>query len=49
MTCPPEAEKAEYTKITRAVLNPAKLERLGWHPRFDLREGLEATYRCCKD
>lgn len=46
---PPEAEKAGYTKITRAVLNPAKLERLGWHPRFDLREGLEATYRCCKD
>ena len=45
---PPEAEKAGYTKITRAVLNPAKLEGLGWTPRYDLRQGLEATYRCCK-
>ena len=45
---PPETEKAGYTKITRAVLNPAKLEGLGWRPRFDLRAGLEQTYRCCK-
>ena len=45
---PPEAEKAGYTKVTRAVLNPAKLEALGWRARFDLRAGLEATYRCCK-
>ena len=45
---PPEAEKAGYTKITRAVLNPAKTEALGWRPQFDLREGLTATYRCCK-
>ncbi len=45
---PPEVEKAGYTKVTRAVLNPAKLEKLGWMPRYDLRQGLEATYRCCK-
>ena len=45
---PPEVEKAGYTRITRAVLNPAKLEGLGWTPRYDLRQGLEATYRCCK-
>ena len=45
---PPEVEKTGYTKITRAVLNPAKLEALGWMPKYDLRRGLEATYRCCK-
>lgn len=44
---PPEVEKAGYTKITRAVLNPAKLEGLGWFARYDLRAGLEETYRCC--
>ena len=45
---PPEAERAGYTKITRAVLNPAKLEGLGWTAKYDLRRGLEETYRCCK-
>lgn len=45
---PPEVERAGYTKITRAVLNPAKLEGLGWSAKYDLRSGLEATYRCCK-
>ena len=45
---PPEVERAGYTKVTRAVLNSAKLEGLGWTPRFDLRAGLEATYGCCK-
>ena len=44
---PPEVEKAGYTKVTRAVLNPAKIEGLGWSARYDLREGLEETYRCC--
>ena len=45
---PPEVEKAGYTKISRAVLNPAKLEGLGWKPRYGLREGLEESYRACK-
>ena len=45
---PPEAERAGYTRITRAVLNPAKLEGLGWRPKYDLRAGLEQTYLCCK-
>ena len=44
---PPEAERAGYTKVTRAVLNPAKIERLGWQPRDDLAEGLRETYLCC--
>lgn len=41
---PPEVEKAGYTRVTRAVLNPAKLEGLGWRPRYDLRAGLEETF-----
>ena len=45
---PPELEKAGYTPISRAVLNPAKLEGLGWQAKFALREGLEESYRACK-
>ena len=45
---PPEMEKAGYTPVTRAVLNPAKLEALGWQPRYGLRQGLEASWRACK-
>ena len=45
---PPELEKAGYTKISRAVLNPTKLEGLGWKPRYGLREVLEESYRACK-
>ena len=45
---PPELEKAGYTRVSRAVLNPAKLEGLGWRPRYGLREGLEESYRACK-
>lgn len=41
---PPEAEKAGYTKITRAVFDPTKLENLGWQPEYDLRAGLESTF-----
>ena len=44
---PPELEKAGYTRVSRAVLNPSKLEGLGWQARYDLRAGLEETYKCC--
>ena len=40
---PPEIERAGYTRITRAVLNPAKLEALGWRARYDLGTGLGHT------
>ena len=45
---PPAVEQAGYTKITRAVLNPEKLEGLGWSAKYDLRTGLEHTYQCLK-
>ncbi len=45
---PPAVEQAGYTKITRAVLNPAKLEGMGWSAKYDLKTGLEHTFRCLK-
>ena len=44
---PPEAERAGYSRVTRAVLNPAKLEKLGWQAQYDLNTGLEHTFRHC--
>lgn len=40
---PPEAERAGYSAVTRAVLDPGKLMRLGWHAEYDLRTGLAHT------
>lgn len=40
---PPESERAGYSAVTRAVLNPEKLMNLGWHAAYDLREGLMHT------
>ena len=45
---PPEVERAGYTRVTRAVLNPEKLEALGWRSAYDLRTGLQHTYECLK-
>lgn len=41
---PPEAEKAGYSKVTRAVLDPAKLEKLGWQGEYSLEKGLKHTF-----
>ena len=40
---PPESERAGYSAVTRAVLNPEKLMNLGWRAAYDLREGLSHT------
>ena len=40
---PPEAERAGYSAVTRAVLDPGKLLRLGWRAAYDLRTGLSHT------
>lgn len=45
---PPALEQAGYTKVTRAVLNPARLEGLGFRAKYGLREGLEQTLGCLK-
>ena len=46
---PPEVERAGYTKVTRAVLNPEALEALGWQASYDLPTGLRHTFDCLKD
>ena len=46
---PPEAEAAGYTRVTRAVLNPAKLEALGWRAEYDLETGLRHTFLCARE
>ena len=40
---PDAVEQAGYTRVARAVLDPSKLEALGWKPRYDLRAGLQDT------
>ena len=40
---PPEAERAGYSAVTRAVQNPGKLESLGWKGHTALKEGLQHT------
>lgn len=43
---PSEDESKGYSKVSRAVLDAAKLERLGWIPHYDLENGLLDTYTC---
>lgn len=45
---PPAVERAGYTRVTRAVLNPEKLESLGWQSLYDLPTGLRHTFECLK-
>ena len=42
---PPEAERAGYSAVTRAVQNPARLESLGWRAKAALNEGLSHTLK----
>ena len=37
---PTQTEASGYSRVTRAVLDAAKLQRLGWEPQYDLRNGL---------
>ncbi|MBR1558686.1 MAG: NAD-dependent epimerase/dehydratase family protein [Clostridia bacterium] len=45
---PSDVERAGYTRVTRAVLDPARLMALGWRAQYDLKTGLEHTYRILK-
>ena len=40
-----ERERKGYNMMDNSSLDAEKLERLGWHARFDLREGVAATVR----
>lgn len=41
---PSDAERAGYSRVPRAVLNPAKLEKLGFAAEYSLESGLRETY-----
>jgi len=45
---PDDVEKAGYSRVSRAVLYPAKLESLGFIPEYDLRKGLKETLERCR-
>ena len=45
---PDDIEQAGYSKVNRAVLDPAKLESLGFIPEYDLQKGLKETLEICQ-
>ena len=45
---PDDVEMAGYSKVSRAVLNPAKLESLGFESKYDLYTGLKETFERCR-
>ena len=38
---PPEAERAGYSTVSRAVQDPARLEALGWQAKHTLKDGMQ--------
>lgn len=40
---PDATEKAGFSKATKALLDPAKLQALGWHAQFDMTTGIAHT------
>ena len=45
---PDDVEKLGYSKVARAVLDPSKLEKLGFIPEYDLETGLKETLERCR-
>jgi UDP-glucuronate decarboxylase len=46
---PSEDEKKNSSNINHAVLNPDKMERLGWKPYYGLQDGFERTISILRD
>lgn len=45
---PDDVEKRGYSSLARELLDPGKLERLGYCPKLTLREAMERILRICK-
>lgn len=43
---PDEAERAGYSKATKALMNADKIRALGWNAHWDIRRGLAETIDC---
>ncbi|WP_270764161.1 NAD-dependent epimerase/dehydratase family protein [Weissella confusa] len=46
---PDEIESKGYSKATRALMDATKLQRLGWHSVFEMREALSETINILKE
>ncbi len=46
---PDEAERAGYSTATKALLDPGKLNALGWRARYDMADGLRLTLEMLRD
>ncbi len=46
---PPDAEKAGYSAVSRAVQNPARLEGLGWKAAHSLESGMRQMLNILRD
>lgn len=46
---PDAVEKAGYSTATKALLDPAKIEELGWRARTGIVEGMEKTVRIWRE
>jgi nucleoside-diphosphate-sugar epimerase len=42
---PTDNEKKGYSTATKALLDPAKINKLGWKPRYTMEEGLTRTLK----
>lgn len=38
---PNENERAGYSKATKAIMNSAKLQKLGWKAQWNIRDGVK--------
>lgn len=45
---PTEAEQKGYSKAQRAILDPAKINSLGWTAQFDIQTGIKRTVELLK-
>ena len=46
---PDEQERKGYSKATKALLDPSKINALGWKPRYDIREGIAKTVKILRE
>lgn len=45
---PDDVESAGYSKVSRAVLDPSRLEGLGFRSEYDLHRGIKETFERCR-
>ena len=45
----PDLETKGYSKPQNCVLSSKKIHALGWNEKYDIREGLEETFRILQE